>query len=91
MSFELSKRKLKTQKRKIASLKSAVEMGNSVYDIVKEKYQNGLVDNITYLDALSKKTYNEALHKQALNEYEIAKAKYYLDSGVDYEEMLEKF
>ena len=88
MKFELSKRKLQTQKSKIKSLKSAVKMGESVYEIVKLKYQNGIVDNITYLDALSKKVYNLALYRQALNDYEIAKANYYFASGVEYEEVL---
>jgi len=89
MNFELAKRKLSTQQLKINSLKSAVEMGQSVYDIVKTKYNNGIVDNITYLDALSKNTYNKVLYKQALNNYEIAKANYYFSSGVDYKTILE--
>jgi outer membrane protein TolC len=63
-------------------------MGESVYEIVKLKYQNGIVDNITYLDALSKKVYNLALYRQALNDYEIAKANYYFASGVEYKEVL---
>jgi len=88
MRFNLAKKKLTTQQLKINSLKSAVEMGQSVYDMVKIKYQNGLVDNITYLDALSKKIYNQALYKEALNDYEIAKANYYFSSGVKFETML---
>jgi outer membrane protein TolC len=88
MKFELTKQKLKTQLLKIEALKSAVQMGESVYEIVSLKYQNGIVDNITYLDALSKKIYNLALYKQALNDYEIAKANYYFSSGVDFEEVL---
>jgi len=88
MNFLLAKRKLITQELKINSLKSAVEMGKSVYDMVKIKYYNGIVDNITYLDALSKNTYNKALYKQALYNYEIAKANYYFTSGVDYKTML---
>jgi len=92
IKFQLAKRKLKTQKLKLLSLKSAVKMGNSVYNIIKEKYQNGIVDNITYLDALSKKIYNLALYKQALNDYEISKANYYFSSGVDYKKIIdEKF
>jgi len=87
--YNLARKKLETLKDKIHSLKSAVEMGNSVYDIVKIKYQNGIVDNITYLDALSKKIYNTALYKQAINDYEIAKANYYFNSGIDYKEILE--
>jgi outer membrane protein TolC len=91
MRFDLAKRKLDTLNLKIRSLKSAVEMGNSVYEIVKDKYQGGIVDNITYLDALSKKIYNFALYKQALNDYEIAKANYYFASGVKYEKILVRF
>ncbi|SFV53465.1 Probable outer membrane component of multidrug efflux pump [hydrothermal vent metagenome] len=87
-TFSLAKRKLKTQQLKINSLKSAVEMGESVYKLVKVKYQNGTVDNITYLDALSKRTFNKALYQQALNEYEIAKANYYFSSGLDYKKVL---
>ncbi len=84
MNFNLATKKLVTLQHKIDSLKSAVEMGDSVYDMVKIKYQNGIVDNIAYLDALSKKIYNSALYKQALNDYEIAKANYYFWSGVEY-------
>jgi len=91
MKFDLAKRKLHTQELKIKSLKSAVEMGNSVYEMIKTKYQNGIVDNITYLDALSKKVYNIALYKQALNDYEIAKANYYFASGIDYKKAIELF
>ncbi|MFK5880585.1 MAG: TolC family protein [Sulfurospirillum sp.] len=86
--FDLAKKKLLTQKAKINSAKSALEMANSVYDIILTKYQNGIVDNIAYLDALSKKTINRALYNQALNNYEIAKANYYFSSGVDYQEVL---
>lgn len=87
-TFTLAKRKLQTQELKIKSLKSAVKMGESVYKLVKIKYQNGTVDNITYLDALSKKTFNKALYRQALNNYEIAKAYYYFSSGIDYKRVL---
>ena len=88
MQFELAIKKLSTIKHKIESLKSAVEMGDTVYDMIKIKYQNGIVDNIIYLDALSKKAYNNALYKQALNDYEVAKANYYFSSGVDYKKVI---
>ena len=88
IAFDLARKKLLTQKAKINSAKSALEMANSVYDIILTKYQNGIVDNIAYLDALSKKTTNRALYNQALNNYEIAKANYYFSSGVDYQKVL---
>jgi len=88
MIFTLAKKKLLTQKAKINSAKSALEMANSVYDIILTKFQNGIVDNIAYLDALSAKTINRALYAQALNNYEIAKANYYFSSGIDCKEVL---
>ena len=91
MAFDLAKAKLHTQELKIASLKTALDMGESIYNIVKVKYENGIVDNIAYLDALSKKIYNEALYKESLNEYEIAKATYYFSSGVDYKKLIESW
>jgi len=91
ITFELAKKKLITLRKKIESLQSAVEMGESVYEMVTVKYQNGIVDNITYLDALSKKVYNTALYKQALNDYEVAKANYYFSSGVDFKKVLESW
>ncbi|NPA54778.1 MAG: TolC family protein [Epsilonproteobacteria bacterium] len=91
MEFVLAKEKIKTQLLKIKSLQSAVQMANSVYNIIKAKYENGVVDNITYLDALSKKIYNLALYKKALNDLEIAKANYYFKSGINYKEVLHKF
>jgi len=89
--FNLAGKKLSIQKLKIQSLKSAIEMANSIYDIVKTKYKNGIVDNIVYLDALDKKTYNQALYLQALNDYEIFKAEYYFASGMDYKKVIDRF
>jgi len=91
MDFELAKRKLQTQQLKVKSLKSAVEMANSVYEAIKNKYENGVVDNIAYLDALSKKIYNLGLYKKALNDLEIAKVDLYFKSGVDYKKVLKEW
>jgi outer membrane protein TolC len=89
IDFSLATKKLATQRAKIDSVKSALDMAVSVYEIILTKYQNGVVDNITYLDALSKKTINQSLYIQALNNYEIAKADYYFSSGVSYKKMME--
>ncbi len=88
--FKLSKKRVSTQKIKIKSAQMALNMANSLYQIILAKYQNGLVDNITYLDALSKKTINQALLNQALNEYQIAKADYYFNSGLSIEEFIKR-
>lgn len=88
MNFILTEQRLKTIKSKIKAIKSSVEMANKVFEIIEEKYQNSIVDNITYLDALNKKTTNEALLSQVFYEYEIAKANYYFSSGIDYRDVL---
>ncbi len=89
MIFNLAKKKLSTQKSKINSATSALQMAKSVYQTIEIKYKNGVVDNITYLDALSKKTINQALFDKSLNDYEIAKANYYFASGIEYSEILD--
>ena len=87
--FELSKRKLQTELLKIKSAKEALTSAKSVYKIIKTKYQNGVVDNIAYLDALSKMTTAKAQYVTSKNEYEIAKANYYFNSGRDYRQILQ--
>ncbi len=87
--FELSKRKLQTKLLKINSAKEALAAAKSVYKIIKTKYQNGIVDNIAYLDALSKMTTAKAQYLTSKNEYEIAKVDYYFNSGRDYKEILQ--
>ncbi|MCF6341070.1 MAG: TolC family protein [Sulfurimonas sp.] len=88
INYELTKLKLQTQKAKIKSAKSALDMTNKLFEIIEIKYQNDVVDNITYLDALSAKVINRAIYKQSLYDYEIAKANYYFTSGINYEDVL---
>ena len=90
MLFKLAKRKLLAQRVKISSARAALKMANRVYKSAKIKYENGMIDIIAYLDALSKKTINQALYKKALNDYEIAKANYYFFSGMDYKNIIYK-
>ncbi len=86
--YNLARKRLSTQKSKIVSAKSALNMSKSIYRSSREKYQNGTIDIITYLDALSRKTINQALYHKALNDYEIAKANYYFISGNNYRSIL---
>jgi len=90
IDFELSKQKLIVQKTKIKSAKSALNLATSVFEIIEKKYQNKIVDNIIYLDALSKKTIAKTTYEQALYEYEIAKANHYFKSGNNYEQMFDE-
>jgi hypothetical protein len=41
----------------------------------------GIVDNVTYLDALTEVTLSQARYKETLYDYEIAKSIYYFYAG----------
>lgn len=88
MLYNLAYKRLLTQKSKIASAKSALDMSKIVYKSARAKYQNGMINIITYLDALSKRTINQALYYKALNDYEISKANYYFISRSDYKSII---
>lgn len=88
MQFDLAKKSLQTSRIKQASAKSALKAANSTYTAIKKKYETGLVDNITYLDALTQKTLTTAQYKETLYHYEIAKSIYYYYAGKDPKEYI---
>ena len=63
--------------------KSALKAANSTYGVIKQKFEAGLVDNVTYLDALTQKIRAVARHKETIYDYEIAKSIYYYYAGKD--------
>lgn len=79
-SYNISKMKIKSAN---ASLKSA----NSTFDAIEAKYQNSLVDNVAFLEALSEKYDAISTLKNVLYELEIKKANIIYYSGkniIDY-------
>jgi hypothetical protein len=48
---------------------------------IKEKFSAGLVDNVSYLDALNNNTIAASRTKEALYDYEIAKSSFYYFAG----------
>ncbi len=79
--FKLAKLKLKSIKSSIKSAKAALNASNSAYLNIKKQYAAGLVDYISYLDALTQVTVAKASYKEALYDYEIAKAYLYYYAG----------
>jgi outer membrane protein TolC len=73
-SYEIAKLKIKSAK---AGLKAAV----STYDVTKNKYENGLVDNVSYLEALSDKSEAESSLWSAKYNLEISKANLMYQQG----------
>lgn len=81
MLYKLSKSRITTNQLKIKSASSALKSAVSAYKTIEEKYKAGIVDNITYLDALSVKTNSLSLYEKSLNDLEVAYAIYYYYVG----------
>ena len=81
MQFKLAKSRMMTIRAKGKSAKSALNAATSTHRSIFQKYEAGLVDNITYLDALNKKTLSDARYKEALYDYEISKSIFYYFAG----------
>jgi outer membrane protein TolC len=87
-SFELAKKRLKTTKAQIKSTTSALKSAGNTYEIVTQKYEAGLVDNVTYLDALNAKSAAMSRYKAAIYDYEIAKSLFYYFAGKNPKEFI---
>ena len=78
-SYDISKMKIKSAE---ANLKAAT----TAYEMIKTKYENGLVDNVSYLTSLSEKFSALSQLKTSQNDLEIKKAKILYYSGKKLEE-----
>lgn len=68
-------------KLKIKSAQLALKASISTYESIEQKYQNGLVDNVAYLEALSEKYSAISFLKTAQYDLEIKKANIIYHSG----------
>ncbi len=89
MRYKLSYEAIKTNHIKIKSASSALTSASSAFKTISKKYDAGIVDNVTYLDALTSQTKAKALYETSLNDLEIAYANYYFYAGKNIEEFLE--
>jgi outer membrane protein TolC len=83
MNFRLARKRLQTTRAQIRSARSALKAARSNYKAVRKQYEAGVVDNVTYLDALTRMNLAQARHQATRYEYEINKAVYYFYSGHD--------
>ena len=88
VNFEISQEKIKTSKVEISSATSALQAAKSAFITIEQKYNAGIADNVTYLDALASLTNAKALETKALNDMQSAYATYYYYSGKDIREFL---
>jgi len=88
MNFKLSEKTLRTTKTKLKSAKAALKVAQSTYTAIRQKFEAGIVDNITYLDALTQRTLADARYKETHYEYEVKKSIYYYYAGKDPKEFI---
>jgi outer membrane protein TolC len=81
MNFHLARKRLHTTKVQIQSTRSALLAARSAYDEAKKNYEAGVIDNVTYLDALSGLTEARARYQATRYDYEVNKAMYYFYAG----------
>jgi len=79
--FLIATKRLETLKSQLKSTQSALKASQSNYESVTGKFEAGIVDYVTYLDALSGTIESEVRHQKAIYDYEIAKALYYYYAG----------
>ena len=68
-------------KLKIKSAQAALRAAISTYDVIKNKYENGLVDNVSYLEALSDKSDAQSSLSSAKYNLEVRKANVMYQKG----------
>ena len=73
-SFKSAQNSYQTALAKIEAAKARLSASEMTYELVKKKFQQGIVNNVTYLDALSDKFNARSQLQTALNEVEYQKA-----------------
>lgn len=89
LELENAKKSLEIAQAKINAAQARVSASDSTFDAIKQKFRAKIVDNISYLDALSDKYDALASLKIAYNDYEVNKANYYYQAGIKLEEKIQ--
>lgn len=90
MQQSLALSRIKTAKLNIKSAASALKAAKSALETITKKYNNGIVDNVVYLDALSSQTESKSTYEASLNNLELSYALYYYYNGKKLEEFLDE-
>jgi len=88
MHFKLAGKSLRTNRSKLKSAKASLKAAQSTYNVIRQKFEVGLVDNIAFLDALAQRTLAEARYKETVYGYEVSKSIYYYYAGKDPKEFI---
>ena len=89
LELENAKKSLEISKVKINAAQARVTASDTTFAAITQKFHANLVDNISYLDALSDKYDALASLNIAQNDYEVNKANYYYQAGIKLEEKIQ--
>ena len=81
VDLRLAKKSYEINKLKIKSANAGLHAAISAYDVTKSKYENGLVANVSFLEALSDKSDAQSSLYAAKNDLEISKANLMYQKG----------
>ncbi|WP_417332351.1 TolC family protein [Halarcobacter sp.] len=79
--LQLAQRAFNIAKLKVKSANASLKAATSAYEVIKSKYENGLIENVAYLEALSEKYDAMSLLEFAKYDLEIKKANIIYHSG----------
>lgn len=81
VDLQLANRAYEIAKLKIKSAQAGLEAAQTAYEVIKSKFQNGLIDNVAYLEALTEKYDAISTLKAAEYDLEVKKATIFYHSG----------
>ncbi|NVJ52987.1 MAG: TolC family protein [Campylobacteraceae bacterium] len=79
--LQLAQRAYDIAKLKVKSANASLKAATSAYEVIKSKYENGLIENVAYLESLSEKYDAMSLLEYAKYDLEIKKANIIYHSG----------
>lgn len=88
VDLRLALRSYDIGKLKIASANAGLKAATSAYEAIKSKFQNGIVDNVAYLEALSNRSDAQSALETAQYDLEIKKANIIYYNGKTLEEFI---
>lgn len=74
VDLQLALKSYNIAKAKIKSTEATLKAAQSAYEIIKSKFENGLIDNVAFLQSLTEKYDAISQHKKAINDLEVKKS-----------------
>lgn len=81
VDLQLANKAYEIAKLKIKSAQAGLDAAQSAYEVIESKFQNGLIDNVAYLESLTEKYDAMSVLKSAQYDLEVKKATIIYHSG----------